>query len=54
MLSDEDIKTIVSISEKTIKKHSSGFNGIIDVEKLPHAIAIAISEAIKEYDSIHD
>lgn len=52
MLSDEDVKSILFISEKTIKNHSSVFNGVIDSEKLPHAIAIAISEAIKKYDSL--
>ena len=50
MLSDNEIKEIISISQKSIEKNCTGFNFTVDIDRLPHAIAIA--EAIRKYDEL--
>lgn len=50
MLSDEDLRELKRIIVQSVQSESVVFNGVVDANKLPRAIADAIITAIKYCD----
>ena len=52
MLHEEDAKEISKVVFCSLQNNCTGFNGVVDTDRLLKAISIAVTEAIKKYDEL--